>query len=296
MSVMPRDQATQLRRYMGVAPIAPRENEAVPRTATRVIAVASGKGGVGKTQIAINLSMALARLGRRVVLFDADLGTANVDVAINLAAPRDLSHVLRGACTLDEACVPIEAGLRVIVGASGLARAADLSDFERYELVSSLATLESGCDVIVIDCGAGISQNVLAFAQAAGELLLVTTPEPTALTDAYALVKVFARSPRRPQIDLIINQGRSVEDGESAGRRIVDVAHRFLGITLNVAAQVPHDECVLDSVRHRSALIARYPRSPAARSISTLARRLIEPAPPVAREGGFFRRLAALFD
>ena len=297
MSVISLDQAAQLRRYMD-AGLSESQFETAhsPRAATRVIAVASGKGGVGKTQVAINLSMAMARLGQRVVLFDADLGTANVDVALNLHASRDLSHVLRGACTLDEAAVPFEKNLRVIVGASGLSRAADLCDFERGELINSLCSLESGCDVMVIDCGAGISQNVLAFAQAAGELLLVTTPEPTALTDAYALIKAFARSARRPRIEIIINQARTTDEGDSAGRRIVDVAHRFLGLAVNVVAQVPHDDCVLDSVRQRYPLIARYPRSAAARSISTLASRLIPATAPAASHGGFFRRLAALFD
>lgn len=297
MSVMALDQAAQLRRYMDAAQAkSPAPDAVSDRTATRVIAVASGKGGVGKTQIAINLAMAMARQGRRVLLFDADLGTANVDVALNIQAARDLSHVLRGACTLDEAAIPFEDNLRVIVGASGLSRAADLCDFERGELINSLGALESGCDIMVIDCGAGISRNVLAFAQAAGELLLVTTPEPTALTDAYALIKAFARSSRRPRIDVIINQARTVEEGESAGRRIVDVAQRFLGLAVTVAAQVPHDDCVLESVRYQSPLMARYPRSPAARSISALASRMNPPVTSAASHGGFFRRLAALFD
>ncbi len=296
MSVMPLDQAAQLRRYMDTAATSQVEELTCGRAATRVIAVASGKGGVGKTQIAINLAMALARHGKRVVLFDADLGTANVDVALNLHATRDLSHVLRGECTLENAAVPLEKNLRVIVGASGLARAADLCDFERGELINSLCSLESGCEVMIIDCGAGISQNVLAFARAAGELLLVTTPEPTALTDAYALIKAFALSGRRPGIELVVNQARTIEEGESAGRRIVEVAQRFLGLSINVVAHIPHDDCVLESVRMRSPLIARYPRSSAARSISALASRLIPPTAPAACQGGFFRRLAALFD
>jgi len=297
MSVMPLDQAAQLRRYMDSVATASQGNEGVVKgTATRVIAVASGKGGVGKTQVAINLSMALARQGQRVVLFDADLGTANVDVALNIHATRDLSHVLRGACTLDDAAVVLEKDLRVIVGASGLSRAADLCDFERGELINALCTLESGCDVMVIDCGAGISQNVLAFAQAAGELLLVTTPEPTALTDAYALIKAFSRASRRPRIELVINQSRSMEEGESAGRRIVDVAQRFLGLSVSIAAHILHDDCVLESVRNRTPLLARYPRSSAARSISALASRLLPPTASAASHGGFFRRLAALFD
>lgn len=297
MSVASFDQASQLRRYMdSAATLSVAETSVETRAATRVIAVASGKGGVGKTQVAINLSLALARQGQRVVLFDADLGTANVDVALNIQTSRDLSHVLRGTCTLEDAAVSLEKNLRVIVGASGLSRAADLRDFERGELINSLCTLESGCDVMVIDCGAGISQNVLAFAQAAGELLLVTTPEPTALTDAYALIKAFARSSRRPRIELIINQARTPEEGESAGRRIVEVAQRFLGLSVEVAAQIPHDASVLDAVRNRTPLVARYPRSAAARSISALAARMIPPSAPAASHGGFFRRLAALFD
>ena len=311
------DQATQLRLRMagGLSAVERRADAPVPAQAAalnlglandaasdasidraRVIAVASGKGGVGKTQVAMNLSLALARRGRRVVLIDADLGTANVDVALNLSAPHDLSQVLSGRMTIDEVAVEIEPGLRVVVGASGLAGAADLSALDRGDLVGSLSRLEHSADELIIDCGAGISQNVLCFAQAADELFVVTTPEPTALTDAYALIKVLARSPRRPRISVVVNQARTRQEGQDAARRIVDVASRFLDVSVEAVGQIPHDEQVGLAVRQRCAVLARYPRSDAAACISMLADRLAQPVRQPARPGGFFRRLARIFE
>lgn len=294
------DQATQLRLRMagGLSAVERRADAPVPAQAAalnlglandaasdasidraRVIAVASGKGGVGKTQVAMNLSLALARRGRRVVLIDADLGTANVDVALNLSAPHDLSQVLSGRMTIDEVAVEIEPGLRVVVGASGLAGAADLSALDRGDLVGSLSRLEHSADELIIDCGAGISQNVLCFAQAADELFVVTTPEPTALTDAYALLKVLATRYGEVDADVVVNLARSAGEAARTFAHLARVTERFLGFAPRSLGHLPSDGEASASIRRQQSVLELAPRAPVSLALDALASRLIAGSP-----------------
>ncbi len=313
MTAMVRDQASALRVLMDACEAAPSGGRrGVPspplagRGPARVIAVASGKGGVGKTNIAANAAIRLSQLGRRVVLVDADLGTANVDVIMNVSAPFDLSHVLRGERTLDEIAVQFGPRLRLLVGASGLNGAADLSAAGREELVAAFSRLCCDCDFLLIDCGAGISRNVVGFACAADELLLVTTPEPTAMTDAYALLKVLGRGDGRPEVGLVVNQVESQREAQETADRFGAVAARFLCTPVDCAGRIPRDRCVSEAVRRRVPLLLAYPHSPAATGISALAGRLADgrpgrtpgPAgPPGSAEAppGFFRRVMDFF-
>jgi flagellar biosynthesis protein FlhG len=292
VSAQPIDQATQLRELMQAGM---RDRLAARSSRAHVIAIASGKGGVGKTNVAVNLSIALARKGLRVVLVDADLGTANVDVVMNVQAPYDLSHVLRKQRTLDEVIVRAESGLRLVVGASGLPAAADLSPFDRQELIEQLAPLESQSDFLILDCGAGISQNVLAFAQASDDLLVVTTPEPTALTDAYALIKVLSRTASCPRLGLVVNQAASAREALLISERVSTVAARFLGADLLPAGQILRDPHVGLAVRQRIPFVVKYPQCPAAHGISALAERVANPALRPAGGHGFFRRVFGFF-
>jgi len=308
VSALPLDQATHLRELMRRRP-AVIHSPAPRRGFARVVAVASGKGGVGKTNIAANLAIALARRGLRVVLVDADLGTANVDVILNVRSRWDLSHVLRRQQRVEDVAIDVEPGLRLIVGASGLASVTDLDPLERAALIEDLATLESECDVLLLDCGAGISQNVLAFAQAADELLVVTTPEPTALTDAYALIKVLSRraqargegaegggcSAPAPVFRLVINQVASLREGRLVADRIAGTAARFLGVNVELAGQILRDPRVPLAVRQRVPFIRRYPRSPAASCLAALAERVGRPCSRGHGRSGFFRRLVGVF-
>jgi len=175
------DQAQQLRTMMG------------QRAGANVIAVTSGKGGVGKSNVAVNLAITLSAAGKTVVLLDADLGLANADVLCNIDLPHNLSAVIARKKQLHEVMVKGPGGFNLVGGASGLARMADLTDADRQRIVRALAELESRADIILIDTGAGISPNVLSFTRAADHVLVVTTPEPTAITDAYAVVKVLTR-------------------------------------------------------------------------------------------------------
>ncbi|MGA3068233.1 MAG: MinD/ParA family protein [Tepidisphaeraceae bacterium] len=276
------DQATQLRRL------------ARQGAGATVIAVTSGKGGVGKSNIAVNLAIKLASAGKEVVLLDADLGLANADVLCNVDLPSNLSHVIARRKELAEVMVEAPGGFRLIGGASGLARMADLSDVDRQRLVNSLADLELRTDVILIDTGAGISPNVLSFTRCADQILVVTTPEPTAITDAYAVIKVISReSPDRP-LSLLVNQAQRPDEGRLVYERISKVAKQFLSVQVLDAGYVPTDAEVPAAVRRRTPFLLASPRCPASQAIGQLAMRLqrgIGPAAP----GGFFNRMSRWF-
>jgi flagellar biosynthesis protein FlhG len=277
------DQATQLRRLA-------RQN-----SRANVIAVTSGKGGVGKSNIAVNLAIRLASAGKEVVLMDADLGLANADVLCNIDLPSNLSHVIARRKELADVMVDAPGGFRLIGGASGLARMADLSDYDRQRLVAALADLESRTDVILIDTGAGISPNVLSFTRCADEVLVVTTPEPTAITDAYAVIKVISREePDRP-ISLLVNQAQSPDEGRLVYERIAKVAKQFLSVHVMDAGYVPTDPEVPAAVRRRTPFILASPRCPAGQAINQLAMRLQRGVVPIDGGGGFFNRMSRWF-
>jgi flagellar biosynthesis protein FlhG len=286
MSVL-QDQATQLRSMMSRRPTA------------SVIAITSGKGGVGKSNIAVNLAIQFATVGRDVVLLDADLGLANADVLCNIDLPFNLSHVISRKKSLQEVLVEAPGGFRLVGGASGLARMADLTDVDRQRLVDALAELERQTDIILIDTGAGISPNVLAFTRAADQVLIVTTPEPTAITDAYAVIKVVSRQsiPGMPsrQLSLLVNQARSRAEARVVQERIAKVAKQFLGVTVLDAGYVLHDEQVSNSVRRRQPFVIANPRSPASQCIAQLAVRLESGVAASVTSGGFFNRMSRWF-
>src|SRR5437667_1593177 len=256
------DQATNLRSLV------------LQRPRAQVIAVTSGKGGVGKSNVAVNLAVQLASAGKDVVLLDADLGLANADVLCNIDLPVNLAHVIARKKELREVMVKGPGGFKLIGGASGLARMADLSDDDRQRLVSALAELELQADVILIDTGAGISPNVLSFTRAADHVLVVTTPEPTAITDAYAVVKVISRDGCERRLSLLVNQTRSPHEGRIVHERIAKVARQFLGVSVLDAGSVPLDEQVSLAVRKRMPFVLGSPRCPASGSIGQLAIRL----------------------
>src|ERR1044071_413664 len=202
------------------------------RPRASVLAITSGKGGVGKSNVAVNLAVQFATAGKNVVLLDADLGLANADVLCNIDLPFNLAHVIARKKELKDVMVKGPGGFKLIGGASGLARMADLSDDDRQRLVAALAELEFQADVIIIDTGAGISPNVLSFTRAADHVLVVTTPEPTAITDAYAVIKVIAKDGMDRHISLLVNQVRSTAEAKLVHERVAKVAKNFLGVNV----------------------------------------------------------------
>jgi flagellar biosynthesis protein FlhG len=297
------DQAAQLR-SMAMAQAQPQAPVMRGRTRASVIAITSGKGGVGKSNVAVNLAIQFASAGRDVVLLDADLGLANADVLCNVDVPFNLSHVIARKKELGDVLFNAPGGFRLIGGASGLARMADLSDFDRQRLVTSLGELETQADIILIDTGAGISPNVLSFTRAADHVLVVTTPEPTAITDAYAVVKVISRGAagltpgeEHSRLSLLVNQARSQMEYRVVYERIAKVARQFLNVPVYDAGYIPSDENVPLAVRRRTPFVLGAPRCPASQCIAQLAMRLEQgvSARLAAGSGGFFSRMMGWF-
>ena len=238
----------------------------------QVIAVTGGKGGVGKTSVAVNLATALASQGKRVLLFDGDLGLANVDVLLGLTARQTLEHVLDGRCTLEEAVIDTPLGFKVLPGASGVARLANLSTAEHLGLVQAFSHLTAGLDVLIVDTAAGIADGVRQFCQAAQHVLVVLRDEPASLTDAYALIKVLHRDHDVRRFRILANMSAAPGAGEALYRKLERVANRFLEAVLEYAGEIPDDAFVRNAVREQRSVVNAYPSSAAARAFLRLAK------------------------
>ncbi|HXB98483.1 MAG TPA: MinD/ParA family protein [bacterium] len=262
----------------------------------RVLAVASGKGGVGKSNIAVNLSLALGKLGRQVILFDADLGLANADLLLGIQPRYNLTHFFQGGRSLNEIMCEGPFGLKLIPSGSGIAQLADLGPQERERVLSHFALIEDQADYLVVDTGAGISRNVVAFAQAAEEVVVVTTPEPTARLDAYGLIKVLSQDGYAGRIRVVVNMADSAAEGEEVGRLMENLAGRFLNQPVELLGVVPRDKDVPKSVRAQKPFLLEHPNAPASQAIMAMATaisRVHLAAPPKGLKG-FLERLGAV--
>lgn len=262
------------------------------RHSPTVLAITSGKGGVGKTNIAANLSICLAAEHRRVILMDADLGLGNLDVVLNIQSRYNLSHVVSGKRRLDEIVHIGPAGVEVLCGGSGIEMLANLKTLQRQRLIEAMDTLQDRSDYLVIDTGAGIQSGVVSFCLAADQTLVVTTPEPTAMTDAYAMIKVLAANGYAGRVSLLVNMARSVSEGRSIYRHVSEVASRFLNTPVYEAGVVCRDEAVPEAVRKRMPVVLAYPKSPFASSLKAISGRLAHGTGRVDCTDGFFRKVA----
>lgn len=253
-----------------------------PATAdTHIIAITSGKGGVGKTFVSANLAAALVQGGHRVLVMDADLGLANLDIILNLKPKATLHEVLMGTGQLDEVILQAPGGFSVLPAGSGFADYSKLNDDLRARLRRVLDELGGRYDYLLLDTGAGIADVVLYAASLADEVVVVATPEPTAMADAYATIKVLAMHQQRSQVHLVINQVRRRGEGTTLTRQLQQVVDRFLnagpgnpGIRLGYLGEIPHDELVPQAVRSRTLLLASAPGSDVAKSLIDIAGRL----------------------
>ena len=288
------DQAAKLRRLVAQTR-GGREPERLSRAVvpTRVIAVTSGKGGVGKTNVTANLALALARRRQRVLVLDADLGLANVDIAMGLLPRYNLAHVLRGELELEDVITIGPLGVHLIASGSGIRELANLSDTARNRLLESLGSLKGEYDWLLIDTSAGLGKNVVGFVMAADEVLVVTTPEPTALADAYSMIKVIFQERPRARVRLVVNMVRDEVEAREVADKITVLAHRFLGATVLPLGHVVRDPRVGEAVREQTPLVLLFPGSPAARCIHVLAGALADGRAPAAHEDlrGFFSRV-----
>ena len=272
------DQAVGLRRGRGSGAKVYRLRRPAPES-TRTVAVTSGKGGVGKTQLSANLGIAMARQGHRVILFDADLGLASLDLALGLSPRWDLRSVLRGDRKIQDIVVPGPGGVFLLPACPGRYEMANLGQSERSRLIAAVREVARDFDVLIIDTGAGINSNAVGFASVADDVLLVTTPDPTSLRDAYAMAKVLNRRSGLERILLVGNQAQAAE-GARIHSELKRIAARFLELDLCYLGCVPPDPAIVDGVRAGQPVTLRTPDSLGARAISAIARRLDSgPAP-----------------
>jgi flagellar biosynthesis protein FlhG len=261
MSDNANDQAAGLRRMNRPRPV-------------RVLAVASGKGGVGKTNVSVNLAVSLAHMGRKVLVFDADLGLANVDVMLGLHPQYNLSHVLSGERSLEEILVEGPAGVRIIPASSGIQRMAELSPAEHAGMIRAFSELSSEVDVLLVDTAAGISDSVVSFSKAAQEVIVVVCDEPASITDAYALIKLLNKEHNVRRFRVLANMAHSPQEGRELFAKIVRVTDRFLeDVVLDFMGSVPYDEYLRKAVQKQRPVVDAYPRSKAAQAFTSLAKK-----------------------
>ncbi|HEY8416783.1 MAG TPA: MinD/ParA family protein [Limnochordales bacterium] len=241
----------------------------------RVIAVTSGKGGVGKTNLAVNLGVAMARQGQRVGLLDADLGLANVDLVLGIDPPHTLTEVVYGERTLADVIVPGPGGLKVLAGGSGVYELANLSQWRLERFLRALETLDALLDVLLLDTGAGIGRQVMAFNLASQEIVVVTTPEPTALADAYSVIKLVASRAAHARLWVAVNMAPSPQEGEAVFQRLATVCRRFLPVVPEYLGSLPRDEAVVRAVQRQEPFVLAYPGAPASRAVLALAAKLL---------------------
>ena len=260
------DQAANLRRLV-------LETDNKKQKRTKTIAVTSGKGGVGKTSVAVSLSIALTRGGSSVTLLDADLGLANINVILGIIPKYNLYHVIKGQKKLKDIVIDVPEGIKIIAGASGFHQLANLENKQRISFIEAISEIDSD-DFMVIDTGAGVSQNVLSFVMAADEIIVVTTPEPTAITDAYGIIKSIASQSSDKVIKILVNRAQSVAEGKRVAQRVINIAGQFLNIKVDNLGFIFDDIYVPKSVRNQKPFIVSYPKSKASGCITMIAERL----------------------
>lgn len=294
------DQATRLRQLVEnkteYAP-APSSNTKVEKAQSlggaRVIAITSGKGGVGKTNLTVNLAIALGMAGQRVLVIDADLGMANVDVVLGSRSRMHLLNLLEDGVELADVLQDGPYGVRYISGGSGIEKAADFTYEERARLMQKLAACAKMADIILIDTGAGLGKNVMDFILAADEVLLITTPEPTALTDAYAVMKAYSMYAAHKNIRLVINRVYDEQESREVVAKLQQTSERFLGMSIDCLGYIFEDSAVMRAVRRQTPFLPTQPGSVAARCVQALANGVLYGSKMTVKRGwkGFLQQI-----
>ncbi len=270
--------------------------EQVSTKPIQVVAITGGKGGVGKTNVTVNLGLALAHMDRRVTLLDADLGLANVDVLLGLKPKHTLKDVLDATCSMRDVVVQGPDKLKIVPAASGLQEMVKLGPREHAGLISAFSEIAHNMDVLLIDTAAGISDEVVNFLCAAQEVLVVVCNEPTSVTDAYALIKILNQQYGIHRARIVANMVRNEEDGETVFNKLVNVADRFLDMTLMYAGCVPYDDQLRRAVQKQRCVLDIYPNSKASQAFRKLAKEVDSwpiPTIPTGHLEFFVERLVA---
>lgn len=277
-----KDQAEGLRKLVGAQ-----------ESASRVIAITSGKGGVGKTNIAVNVALALCQMNHRVVLIDVDLGLANVDIVLGVTPAFNLGHVFRGEKTLHEIIVEGPLGLKLLSGGSGVTDLANLNGWRLEVFIKSLEQLNREFDFVILDTGAGIHRNVLSFVLAASEVLVVTTPEPTAITDAYGLLKVIHQRSPKSEVRLVVNMAKNPAEAETVADKLNSVLREYVDWEVEYIGYILQESQIAKAVSDQQPVLLAYPSAMSSRSLKRVAGILSGDKVEVASNGikGFFSKV-----
>lgn len=296
------DQAAKLRELINDQKIiskqtAPQKEQIVEDT--RVICVTSGKGGVGKTNFTINLAIELSKLNNRVVIIDADLGLANIDVALGIIPEYTLLDIIYGEKSIEEVMVSGPNNIKIISGGSGITELVDMSLSSIQRLVEKLLLINNYADIILIDTGAGLSNAVLSFVLAAQEVIVVTTSEPTSITDAYAMIKTINLKEKNKRIKVIVNRVKNITEGNIAFEKLKNAAKRFLLVDLHKLGYIFEDNSVIKSVKRQIPFTIEYSNSIASKNIKSIAIKLVDDMDADtenSRNGdGFFKKVLSFF-
>ncbi len=284
------DQAESLRRL-----VRRRKRKLAP---VRVVAVTSGKGGVGKTSLVVNMAYALTRLGKKVLIFDADLGLGNIDVMLGIAPKFNLQHVVRGEKRLKDIIVKTRYGFDILPAASGVEEMASLDTPSKMKLLYEVDDIDEDLDYMIVDTAAGISSNVTYFCIASQEILFVVSPEPTSITDAYALMKILFLEYGEKRFRMVVNNVKSAEEAKEVFIKLSIATDKFLGLSLDYLGYIPNDERISESIYSQKIFLEKYPFSPASKSIVKITQAL-DNRPLFGPKGNiqfFWRRLLNIGD
>ena len=251
----------------------------------RVIAVTSGKGGVGKSNVTINLAVTLAQSGERVMVMDADMGLANIDVLLGLSPGLNLSHVVNGECSLEETIIDGPAGIKIVPASSGVSAMSDLTPAQNAGVIRSFSELTEPVDTLLIDTAAGLSDSVVSYTRAAREVIVVVCDEPASITDAYAMVKVMHRDYGVERFHVLANQAHGASQGRDLYNKLARVSERFLDVTLDYLGCIPYDECLKKAVQKQKSVVEAFPRSQSATAFKQIAKKTQQWPTPSTMEG-----------
>ena len=288
------DQAAKLREMVNMKPGSASQGQ----LRTEIIAIASGKGGVGKSNITANLGLALEKMEKKVLLIDADLGMANLDILLGLCQTYNLGHILKGKCEFEDAVIAGPEGLSVLAGISGSEEFVNLNSRKISRLLEVAARMESQFDIILIDIGAGIHSDVINFILGADKTLIVLTPEPTAVMDAYGLIKIIFKYKTQTPMGLIINQTQSTAEAGELANRMSKVIREYLQEEIEFIGSIPYDRYLKKAVTRQKPLLSLYPESRASKAVIAIAARIAESKDENKVKGvkGFMYRLMGLFN